>query len=435
MPKVIAFCLISALIYPLLSFAQVDSSLLLKSDGKRKPTSNTGRFSTKKPIDEPGSEPIVEPTIKLNNKIQNTLPDKKAKPAKLQTVDSLVSVVIGNQVTDITKDKQNSVKGKKPEDKTDIYTSANKNTENQKTADSNVEKSVDTNSKKDLGPEPGVGSDTKSNAEPDASPPTITQHVVDLVTGEGKAFIEAYKEQVHPDDIRLNQVELQINMGLHYQDSKSNYYFRNYTSYAPSYGLYGRFWPSPLIGFSVGTATTLGGDVSANNKNVTPAKHETNNLALEFRQFYGVSRKSPSIEYGFDFFDYKFEVSTLNTVRNIQKTSGVGVHAYARYPSSPNFSWVFGGKFFPRVNHAESPAAIEIYSGDGPSSSRISMSLGGEFKLTRQNQVIVDMTLTQDKHQYTGNANVTDPETAATPSGVSVIQSNVFFNLGYRWGQ
>jgi hypothetical protein len=434
MSKLIVICFLATILFLEFSSAQLDSSLLLKNNEvKRKPSSNTSRFSNKKPNGDPGPEIAEEPTIKINNKIQTALPDKKAQPNNIQKVDSLVSVVIGNQVTDVTKDRGGSPKPQKPSEKSIDDKAADKISDKSKSSEVIIEKNTEGSAKKDANAEAATGFETKSEFEPVA--PTMAQHMVDLVTGDGKTFIEAYKEQVHPDDIRLNQVELQINMGVHYQDSKSNYYFRNYTTYAPGYGLYGRFWPSPLIGFSVGTMTTLGGDVAAANKNVTPAKHETNTLALEFRQFYGVSRRSPSIEYGFNYFDYKFEVSTLNPVRNIQKTSGVGVHVFARYPSSPNFSWIFGGKFYPRVSHSESTTVIEIYSGDGPSSSRISMSVGGEFKLTRQNQVILDLTVTQDKHQYTGNASIIDPETGLVPSGVSVIQTNVFFNLGYRWGQ
>ncbi len=411
------FCLLLFVFNSASLWAQWDSRLLLRnSETTRSPASKSSRLSNKKP-EIPPSE-MESADDQMNVVLKSALPPKKVKNKIKTTEDSLVTVVVGPQESVEKKDLKESK-----------IIAATEPTIPPKASLPNESSS---NSNSPVTAAPVTAEDPKLLPQSDPSP---AKQFMELVTGDSQSAVESYKEQVHPDDIRLNQVELQIDFGSHYTDSKSNYAFRNYTIYDQSYGLWGRFWASPLVGVSMSTNASLNASVSAGQNSVSEAKHETNRIALELRQFYGMSRKAPSVEYGFDYFDYKFEVSATNTLRNTQKVQGLGVHLLVRYPSSPNFSWTFGGRIFPRVSHSESAAGAEIISGDGPKSSRIHVSIGGEFKLERQHQIIMDLSMTQDQHQYSGTASATDPETGLRPSGVSVTNTQVYLSLGYRWGQ
>jgi hypothetical protein len=103
-------------------------------------------------------------------------------------------------------------------------------------------------------------------------------------------------------------------------------------------------------------------------------------------------------------------------------------------PSSHNYAWVFGGSFFPRLQHTESQTGINLQSGAAGESIRIGLDLGGEWKFTRESQMIWNLAVSAERNIFTGAANLVDPETSLTPSNVGVTNSLYMFSLGYRWG-
>lgn len=282
-----------------------------------------------------------------------------------------------------------------------------------------------------------VDSSSQSTGTKPVDPPSVADQMKGLVLGEQQPSLDAYREQVHPDDVRLNRLEVNLVPGYYYEESKSTYSFRNYQFFAPFMRVGATLWLTPFIGFGGNYGTTTGADISESGSNAAhvPVTNEITNLNLDFRKFFGFSRKSNSMNFGVHYYESRFSVPGDSLKRTKIKSNGIGVHFEARFPVAPSYSWVLGGRAEPRLNHAESATAINLESGSGAQSSRVGINLGGELKLSRQNQIIWDLSFAVEKNQFSGSANTADPETGVVPTGVSVSHTQSLFSLGYRWGQ
>lgn len=249
--------------------------------------------------------------------------------------------------------------------------------------------------------------------------------------------VEAYKEQIHSDDIRLNQIEISILPGVVGNDSKADYSFRDYSSFSPAVQFGAEFWMSPFLGAYGNYSTSLGADIVSNGTTNarTPAKHEWTEIGIDIRKFFGMSRRANSIEFGVNYSEYKFTVPGDEPNRVKLKTSGFGFHFSTRIPTAPTYAWILGGTIAPRLAHSEVGTGVNVQSGSTPETSRVGFDIGGEFKMARQNQMIWKLGYAFEKNQYVGPATQADPATGITPSGVSVRNSFTTFSLGYRWGQ
>lgn len=285
---------------------------------------------------------------------------------------------------------------------------------------------------------PSKGEESSSvNEKQEPIEPTIKEQVSDLISGGRKKVAEVYREQIHPDDIRMNKIEVDIGSGLFYDNSKANYAYRTYYSFAPNLSLGAKVWLTPLLGISGRYQTTYGEDVSAttNTNNRVAVKSEWIEAAIDLRKFYGFSRRSNSLQYGLIYSEYKFNPPASDGTRVALKSSGVGIYVSTRIPVAPSYSWTFGGELFPILSHSEIPTTLSLQSGSSVSSSRVGLNFGGEIKMSRQNQIIWNLGVKIERNQYSGSANMTDPETGTTPTGVSITNTWTSLQLGYRWGQ
>lgn len=265
----------------------------------------------------------------------------------------------------------------------------------------------------------------------------VSDQLKDLVQGNGSASAQIYKEQIHPDDIRMNVIEVMFASSLMYNGSISNFSYRNYSSFSPYLDVGAEFWMTPLFGISGKYGTSFSADVSANNssREKVSVRHESLDLALDFRKFFGMSRKSNSVNFGFHYMDYKLQVPLDDLTRMRLKTSGFGVHIMARIPTAASYAWTFGGFIDPRLSHTELSTGINAESGSSPESSRVGLNIGGEFKMSRQHQITWQLSVAVQKDRFSSNSLVADPETGSAINGVSVTNSFSFLSLGYRWGQ
>lgn len=266
--------------------------------------------------------------------------------------------------------------------------------------------------------------------------PGIGEQAQSLFSSKAEKIYEFYREQIHPDDIRNNRLELDITPVVAYNDSQSNYSYRDYQSFFNALKIKSDIWFTPLIGVTGQVMFSLAADVDSldANKSKVPAKYEFVDLGVNFRKFFGVSRKSNSLEFSILYSDNKFNVPSDNTSRVKIKSSGFGVGLKARLPSSASYAWVFGGNFFPRLQHSESETGINVNSGSSEESSRLAFDFGGEWKFTRESQLIWNLGVSTERNVFDGSANLPDPSTGTTPSNVSVTNSLYMFSLGYRWG-
>lgn len=246
-----------------------------------------------------------------------------------------------------------------------------------------------------------------------------------------------YVEQVHPDDQRLNQLEIQVQSGVMATDSRANHSVRDYRIFSPQLQFGANVWLEPTIGLSGNYLMSLAGDVSGGvgSADRYSLRQERIEVGTHFRKFFGLSRKATSIEYGIKFFEAKFDVSSDATSRIKTKTSGLGVHIGARLPSSPTYNWTLGAELYPRLQHTEMNTASTYRSGSSPETSQIRIDVGGELKFSRSHIMTWSLDWTFEKSRFSGSSNEIDPRTGSTPSGVSVESTTTGLNFGYRWGQ
>lgn len=266
--------------------------------------------------------------------------------------------------------------------------------------------------------------------------PTLSEQAQSLADGTAERVYNFYKEQVHTDDIRNNHVEIEFAPGVTVNTSKSNYSYREYSGTFPTVNLKSNIWFTPMIGVSGKYTFSIGGDItgdrSTNSK--VSARYENLNVAISLRKFFGLSRKSNSLESQLLYNESKLNVPFDSTSRGRIKTSGFGIGLLARLPVSASYAWTLGGNFFPKMQHNETETALVLHSGTSTEALKIGFDFGGEFKFDRGNQLIWQMGYSYEKNLFSGAASLSDPLTGQTPSNVNVNSTSVFLNLGYRWG-
>jgi hypothetical protein len=273
---------------------------------------------------------------------------------------------------------------------------------------------------------------------PAASPavePGITTQAQSLFSDGAQKIQEFYKEQIHDDDIRNNRLEIEVSPSVVYNDSSANYSFREYQSFFNALKVRANVWLTPLIGVSGQILFSFAADVDSVIDNSRVAtKYEFMDVGLNFRKFFGVSRKANSLEFSVLFNENKMTPASDNLSRAKLTSSGFGVGMKARLPTSFTYAWLLGGSFFPRLQHNEGDTGIILNSGSAEESTRVGIDLGGEWKFDRESQVVWNLGLSSERNVFDGAASIPDPSTGTAPNNVSVTNTLYMFSLGYRWG-
>lgn len=266
--------------------------------------------------------------------------------------------------------------------------------------------------------------------------PTLSEQTKALFGSDYGKIREFYQEQIHPDDPRLNRVEIQLVPGLAYNDSKSNYSYRSYQMNYGEMDIQANVWATPLMGITGGLRSSFGaslrGDSATNS--MLPVKNEEMNFGLKFRRFDGLSRKSNSTEFSLLYSETTLSLPVDSTARSRLKSSGVGLGLSLKMPTSAQHAWIFGGQFFPRLQHTETKSALDLSSGSSAENFRLGLDLGGEFRMSRESQLVYDMGWSMEKNLFDGPAAAVDAESGVTPSNVTVTNTLLKFSFGYRWG-
>lgn len=272
--------------------------------------------------------------------------------------------------------------------------------------------------------------------ETTALEPSLSVQAQSLLNSQPEKVLSYYQEQFEDSDPRQNRVEITFAPTFITNESSSNYSFRNYRSVFSALAVGANVWLTPAIGIGGNFLFSLGGDTSGDAATGTrsPARHEFFDVALKFREFFGFSSLSKSVEFDILYSDYKFNVPSDDLYRARLKTSGVGLKASLRLPSSADVAWIVGGSFFPKLQHSESAAGTPISSGENSENVRIGLQLGAEVKLSKGSQVFWEASASSERNLFGGNASTADPATGGIPKNVSVSNSFYLTSFGYRWG-
>ena len=245
------------------------------------------------------------------------------------------------------------------------------------------------------------------------------------------------RAQLSEDDNRKNQMEIQASPTFVYNGSSSNYSYRNYSSFFSALDLSSNVWMTPTLGLHGRILFSFGASVAGDSTTSSrlPVKYEDIDLALKFRKYFSSSKDSQSVDFALVYSEDKFSPPSDNLYRPKLTSSGLGVQVTSRFPSGNNFAWVFGGLFYPRLQHQEEKVGLKISSGLATENARLGLNIGSELKLNRGSQIIYNLALTSERDSFDGAANPMDPETQKSPSNVSVTNTMLMFGFGYRWGR
>lgn len=266
--------------------------------------------------------------------------------------------------------------------------------------------------------------------------PSLTAQAKSLFTAEPGAVLNFYQEQFDPTDHRRNNVEISFAPTFVTNESSSNYSYRNYRSVFSAAMVGANVWLTPAMGLGGDFLFSLGADTSADSTTGvrSPVRQEMFDVALKFRQFFGFSPVSNSVEFNVIYSDYKFNVDSDDVRRSRLATTGLGLKTVLRVPSGPALAWTMGGSFFPRLHHTESAAGADLSSGANTDNVRIGLLLGAEVQLSRESQLFWEASASSERNLFNGTAAAIDPNTTLAPKNVSVTNSFYRLSFGYRWG-
>lgn len=263
----------------------------------------------------------------------------------------------------------------------------------------------------------------------------FSNQVENSVLGGQADEIQDYKKQIHPDDIRKNILEVDFGLGLLYNDSKSDFSYRRYSSLSQKIELGGKIWLTPFFGLNGSYMTTTGGEVRGRAMDFrVPMIHDWTSFGISFRRFYGLSRRAPALEFGINAIEHRTTVPADSADRTRLKTSGVELSLKTLLPETPRYSWTLGIRYAPRASHNEGSTALKIDSGSKSETNLLGISVGGETKFTRENQLYWNLDYILEKNQFRGKAKPVDPISGVRPENVSITNSFLMFTFGYRLG-
>lgn len=266
--------------------------------------------------------------------------------------------------------------------------------------------------------------------------PSVAEQVHALATADAQKVMSYYQSQFDENDPRLNKLEIAFAPTLVNNESSSNYSYRNYSSVFTGVGLGANVWVTPSLGLGGNFTFSLGADTSGDpvTQTRTPIRYELLDTALKYRKFFGMTPTSKSLEFDLMYTDDSMIVPTDDLYRAGLKTSGLGLKMTVRIPSSADVAWLFGGSFFPKLQHEELATGVAVSSGSNTDNNRIGVQLGTEMKLARDSQVFAEVSATYERNVFSGPASLPDPATGTTPTNVNVSDTFYMFSFGYRWG-
>lgn len=285
----------------------------------------------------------------------------------------------------------------------------------------------------------------KVAAPPPPSPEVVPQQDVNknfteelkaILLGGDEERMNQYLNQVHPQDPRQNLVNLSVATGYLYQNSSSESWYRKFNSSGPGVTVDADVWLSPMLGVNLDYFTTLSADILAeptSNKKIL-VDHRFMNLGFQFRRFSSFSRKSPSVTWGIQYSEYQMIVPKAEDNRAILKSTGVSVGVLAAVPKTNTTAWTVGGDLYPKMKVSEEKTAIQIKSGNSPTSYGFRFTFGQVHTIDRSGQMFWRLSHRVDKTVYAGDSSPVDPIGGAALTGVSVTTGSSMFEVGYTWG-
>lgn len=277
--------------------------------------------------------------------------------------------------------------------------------------------------------------DDNSNDE-ELDDPKLTDQVRQLFLGGSETSIGEYRKLLHPLDYRRNLVEISLAAAYFYNDSGSNYWYRDYFMTSPGFTVEAKMWLTPFFGVHLDYVASLSAQVRGNpaGTKLLPTDIAHFSAGLRFRKFYGISRRARGFSFGVDFIDQQTTMPPDAQYRANTKTTGVRVSLEALMPATSKYMWTFGVHIAPKLSHEEGGTGIELRSGSDNETDQVGIHFGGRFTYDREHQLYWKLSHSLEKSLFENSANYADPISGNTPDGVAVSNGLTMFQFGYTIG-
>jgi hypothetical protein len=230
-------------------------------------------------------------------------------------------------------------------------------------------------------------------------------------------------------------VEVRFAPGFLYNDSNSNYWFREYNSASPSVSISTSIWLSHSFGLECSYLSSLGAEIPGSPTDVShiPVSHQWFTFGLQARD-YNPQETSSQFIYGLKYSDYTFQAPLDSQYRSRLKTSGIGIYLKMIGAKNETRSNVFEVEIYPQTKHKEVQTTITLNSGDKVETNAIALGFGQLYKVHDRSHFFWNFRTSFEKNNFSGTANTVDPKTSQTPSGVTVTNQTYLLEFGYQWG-
>lgn len=265
---------------------------------------------------------------------------------------------------------------------------------------------------------------------------TLINNLRQLLLGGSSAQVESYLGQVEPSDPRNNLIELTLSPFIFYNDSSSSFYYRNYNSSGLGLGLGAKLWLSPFFGLSTLYQKSFNADMKGAPESADrePVDHEWFEAELKFRNYFGLSRRAPSLTFGLGYTEYEMEPHADATSRYAIKSSGVKLSLESSIATSRGTAWLMGLEIMPRLTMKETSSQITARSGRHAQTNALGVSLGRRYVFDRSNVLFWKLQHTFEKSSYKDQATEPDP-LGVQPTNVSVTNTRSMLIFGFTWGR
>lgn len=269
-----------------------------------------------------------------------------------------------------------------------------------------------------------------------SSEPGLMDHLSALWSGQRQDVLNYYREQLDPDDVRLNLVEIQVLSALTKGRSESSYSYRDHEMTSTDLKIRSNVWFTPLIGLTGSMRFSLAGSIFEEKepKNPESVHHEEMELGVKVRHHFNLSATSPVLEARFYYIDDDYRLASDSMARLRTETTGFGLGVQGLVHSSKELIWTLGAFYEPQLSHREMSGDLSARSGYRPQTAGHGIELGGEWKMKRSSQVVYGVEYRSEKNQFDGRATLVDPESGIFPNDIGVTSTRLTFSLGYRWG-
>jgi hypothetical protein len=267
--------------------------------------------------------------------------------------------------------------------------------------------------------------------------PTHRSAMTDVVLGGPSEAIDKYKSILDTNDVRRNWLEVGLGTGYLYNESKSNYYYRNYNDNSPLLDLNATGWITPFFGLSADYMTSMGASIDDSPSGASSSAavtHQWIEVGLRFRRFFGYTPKAPSLTFGLNFREYQLGVPSYDDDRHGLRTSGAALSVQTEFPQSSHYAWTFDFSLEPNAAHSEIDTGLTAKSGSGVKADVVAAAIGGIYHFSRANQVYWKLSHTIERDIFSGEAQQADPILNSTPQGVTVTNSFTILQFGYILG-